>query len=306
MGVFLRGGSIENVLPIEYVLPLLCGFIYALAGIFSKRAFAEGAGVARTFVAYNWIQCFFFIPLLFFQDAPADWSQGYWAVLAGLCFFAGQLMTFAAIRAGDVSVQSPVMGTKMLFVAVFAALLGVEVIPASWWWGALFGTLGVILLSYGKVEQRKRVALAVVLALLGSASFALCDVLVAQHARAFSSKVFPVIMVGVTALLSLGIIPFFRESFQRIQPAARLWFVLGGLAFAVQCFLIYVTLSTFGNATAFNILYATRGVWSVVLVWLLGSWLGNRESSTVGTAGMVRRLLGAACMLVAIGLVFLA
>ena len=289
----------------QYILPLLCGFIYAIAGLFSKRAFAGGAGLTRTFVAYNWIQMLFFLPLLGFIDEAPDWSQWHWALLAGFCFFSGQLMTFAAIRVGDVSVQSPVMGTKMLFVAMFAALLGVEVIPSSWWWGALCGMIGVMLLSAGKVKDRRKLWLAIVLALIASASFAMCDVLVSAHARAFSSKVFPVIMIGTTAMLSLGMVPFFKGKFFEMPQSARLWFALGGLGFAVQCFLIYVTLSTYGNATAFNILYSSRGIWSVVLVWMLGAWFANRESQAAGTGAMVRRLVGAALMLVAIVLVLI-
>ena len=53
-----------------------------------------------------------------------------------------------------------------------------------------------------------------------------------------------------------------------------------------------------------NLLYSSRGVWSVLLVWQAGSLFGNTENE-IGRAGMIRRLAGAALMLVSIALVLL-
>ena len=291
--------------PLEYIAPLLAAFIYAIGALFSKTAFSGGVGVARTLVLYNWIMFLFFVPFAFFiAEAPA-WDQWLWPFLAGTLFFFGQLTTFAAIRLGDVSVQSPIMGSKMVFVAFFTVFLGAGVVPSSWWWGACLSMMGIFLLSWSKVEYRANTWLAILIALMSAASFALCDVLVAGHARDFSITAFPLIMLGVNALLSLVVIPFFKEGYRAIPRVVWPRFIAGGVTFAVQAVMIYLALSYYGKATAFNILYSSRGIWGVVLVWMLGHWFANTESKEAGGWIMLARLSGAALMLVAILLVLI-
>ena len=69
----------------------------------------------------------------------------------------------------------------------------------------------------------------------------------------------------------------------------------GGIAF---------TLGTWGNATAVNIVYSSRGLYSVLLVWLAGHWFSSTEGQ-VGRAVLVYRMIGAAAMVAAIGLVLI-
>jgi hypothetical protein len=59
----------------------------------------------------------------------------------------------------------------------------------------------------------------------------------------------------------------------------------------------------FGDATAVNIVYGTRGLWSVLLVWLAGRWLGSDEGSR-GATVLGGRLAGAALMTAAVVVVF--
>lgn len=289
--------------PLEYLSPLLCGFIYAVGTLLSKRAFSGGVGVARTLFLFNWIQFIFFLPFLIWVDETPNWDQWQWPLLAGMLFFFGQLTTFGAIRVGDVSVQSPVMGAKMVFVAAFAALLGAGNIPVTWWAGAFLSMIGVILLSMNKIEKRGNTWLAIFLALLSAASFGLCDVLVSQHARSFSIQVFPIAMMGVNAFLSFAVIPFFKGGYGAIERSVWKWFIAAGFVLSTQGTLLYLTLSYFGKATAVNILYSSRGIWSVALVWAFGAWIGNTESHEAGKGIMLRRLIGATLMLGAIFLV---
>jgi len=51
-----------------------------------------------------------------------------------------------------------------------------------------------------------------------------------------------------------------------------------------------------------NLLYSSRGIWSVALVWGAGSAFGNTEGEA-GRSVMLRRLAGAGLMLAAIALV---
>ena len=74
------------------------------------------------------------------------------------------------------------------------------------------------------------------------------------------------------------------------------------MVLATQAVLFVSSVAYFRNATAANVIYSSRGLWSVALVWLIGHWFGNRERQL---GGMILRwrLIGAAMMLIAIALV---
>jgi hypothetical protein len=57
-------------------------------------------------------------------------------------------------------------------------------------------------------------------------------------------------------------------------------------------------------AAAVNIVYNSRGIWSVLLVWFAGSWFGNVEREQ-GINVMLARLSGSAMLLIAIALTLL-
>jgi hypothetical protein len=58
---------------------------------------------------------------------------------------------------------------------------------------------------------------------------------------------------------------------------------------------------SFGSATTTNVIYNSRGIWSVLLVWSVGHWFANHEKAQGGRI-MGRRLAGSALLLAAIGL----
>jgi hypothetical protein len=69
--------------------------------------------------------------------------------------------------------------------------------------------------------------------------------------------------------------------------------------------LLFVTpIAIYGNATMANVLYSARGLWSVVAVWLVGHWFGNRERHLAGDA-LVWRTVGATLLLAAIVIVLM-
>ena len=70
----------------------------------------------------------------------------------------------------------------------------------------------------------------------------------------------------------------------------------------MQAGCIAVSIICFGQATLINILYASRGLWTVVLVWVVGHWFGNQERGH-GHRVMARRMIGAGLLLVAVLLV---
>ena len=57
-----------------------------------------------------------------------------------------------------------------------------------------------------------------------------------------------------------------------------------------------------GGAARANVIYSSRGLWSVVAVWAVGHWFGNREQH-LGASVLRWRLAGAVLMMAAIALV---
>lgn len=293
-----------SFLPIYYLAPLCSAVCYAIAAMLSKRASQEGFGLARTLFLYNWVTAILFLPLLAFAGEAPDWSAWHWPFLAGVLFFFGQVGTFAAIRVGDISVQSPVMGTKVVFVAAFTVLFGAGTVPVLWWYGAATTALGVYLLSGGNGKTRRKGVLpAIGLALFSAASFAMCDVVVQQHAKTFGAGYFAPVMMFVMAVLGCVVVPFFRGGMFDIPRTAWRWGLAAAVIFTVQAIILYLTLSHYGKATAVNIMYSSRGLWSIMFVWWLGHLLGLGERHEVSRRLMVRRFIGAALLMVAIGLV---
>lgn len=271
----------------------------------SKRALGHGFGVMRYVFLSNLMMLVTFLPMLFFVQNAPDWSRLGWPVLCGTGFFLGQVFTFLAIRWGDVSVQAPVMGTKVVFVATFSVLLQAGPVPLSWWIGALLTTVAIFLLSYTNVENRRGTMIALVLSLISSSCFGAVDVVLQREAAGFGSPhAYIVLMMATCALLSLGLIPFFRGRLSDMNAQAWKWGLLGTTIIAVQSLGIALAISLYGRATAVNILYSSRGLWSIVLVWAVGSWFASRESE-VGTKIMMRRLAGSLLLCVAIVLVLL-
>jgi hypothetical protein len=73
----------------------------------------------------------------------------------------------------------------------------------------------------------------------------------------------------------------------------------GAALLAVQALGLAFALTTYGEATRVNIAYNSRGLWSVMLIWVFGHWFRNTEREA-GTQTMLRRLAGASLLVTAI------
>jgi hypothetical protein len=71
---------------------------------------------------------------------------------------------------------------------------------------------------------------------------------------------------------------------------------------ALQSFAFVSGVAMYGDATAMNVVYSIRGVWSVAAVWLIGHWFANTEGQLGGNV-FRWRLASAALMTSAIVLV---
>ncbi|WP_269538887.1 DMT family transporter [Cerasicoccus fimbriatus] len=291
-------------MPIHYILPAIAAALYALSSLFSKRALQEGAGTLRLSFMTNVAFFLAFAPMALLADGQPDWSQVHWPILAGTGFFIGHVLTFAAIKLGDVSVQAPMMGTKVVFVAAFSVIIGAGHVPLHWWIGAGLTAVAIFLLGFSDWSNRRAVWRTAVMALAASAVFGLTDAMVMKHAGAFGPGWFLATVNGVMLLESLLLIPFFEGGLRGIPKPAWKWLIGGSTLMAIQAVCIGTSIAFWGDATAVNIIYASRGLWGIVLVWLVGSWFGNREREAGGKV-MGRRMAGAMMLVAAIILVLI-
>jgi len=281
------------------LLPFTASLLYVFGALFLKDASVCGVGVWRTTLITNLIFGVVFATLWGLGGRlpePAAWVQP--AAAAGL-FLAGQILALVALQRGDVSVATPVMGIKVVLVALFVTWILGERVPGSVWIAAALSSAGIVLLSRGGGGARAGgTAAALVFGALAAAAFALFDVLVQKWAPAWGAGRFLPILMGFVALYSLPLLFVGKP----VPPGAWRPLLLGGLLVAVQGLLLISALALYSRATTINVVYSARGLWSVTVVWLVGPWFGNRERDQ-GARVLRARLAGAALLLAAIVIV---
>ena len=288
--------------PAHLFFPLASSVGYVFAVLLLKRSAYWGVGVWRTTFISNMGMGLVFSSLL---ALGGEWpaSSMWWQPLVGASLFlSGQVFTFLALHYGDVSVATPVMGLKIVLVALGSVLMLPDPVPLKWWIAAGLSSLAIVLLSRGEARPKHAVGRTVIMAALAAASFATSDVLVQKWTPAWGAGRFLPAMFGAVAVLSFGLVPFFSASLREVPRVAWRWLVAGSVLLAMQAASMAYTLGVFGDATAVNIVYAARGLWSVVAVWLVGHWFANEEQR-LAPAVLRSRLIGAGLMLAAISLV---
>jgi uncharacterized membrane protein len=308
------------VSPVASLLPLGAAFGYALGALAIQRALGLGASVAVVNLVCNLVMGLLFQALWLLPGAafPLHWVLC--PVLCGGLFFLGQIMTFRAIKAGDASVSTPILGTKVLFVALFAVLLTGIPLPVSWWWACLMASTGIALISYGGHGSGSGLGKAILWSLGAAAVFALTDVLVQTGVPKVGYARFAPIMFGAMSLLSFSFLPealksgIFagakKPSVERDHHHSgfRPWLLGGSILLSVQALALYSAIGMYGSATMTNILYGSRCLWSVILLWLftvlmIRSGHPDHERATHVHRAMARRLTGAVLLVLAMALV---
>ena len=154
----------------------LCGWCNSR----KKKALELGCGQVRTVILSNLILSACFIPHLFISSGwPTLHELGMGAVL-GSIFLLAQALLFRALRAGDASMVSPLMGVKSILVAFFLVLLGFshEPIASSTWVAAGLTAVAVALIGWPARNSGRTSAKGIILAIASAASFSLLDSMV--------------------------------------------------------------------------------------------------------------------------------
>ena len=290
----------ENFTPLS--LALVAGAFYGLSALFSKRALETGAGTFRSLVWSNWAITLAFVPFPFLADRSIEAEALLPGMLLGVIFFFAQMACFLALRRGDASVVTSVIGSKSLFVAFFLVLLGFrESLPGKIWIAALLAAVAVALLSWPSQSHRPALS-SVALATFTAASFGLTDALVPHFVKSTHPLNLLFVMVATVGILSVPVIPFCRGRFMGWRRSADKWLLWGSLLVAGQAILMSIAIGFYNIPTEANIVYASRGLWSILFAVWIGSRIGVSEASAPKPV-IVRRVLGAGLLIAGICLV---
>ena len=283
------------------ILPFFCALVYAIGALLLKRSMESGHSARSAMVASNLAIAVFSLPLLVWaKPPPVGLSIWVWlaAPACSVLFFLGQIGTFRALSGGDVSVATPILGTKVVITALFGALFLPGGVGTDLWVGAFLCTAGVTLVGLQPGVRTGKALRAVGWGLLAAAVFSLTDVIVARAAKEIGFCLFgPCMMVGMAAM-SVWVIPL-RDWGSLFQAKTRGWAVGGAALIGLQGTFLYASIALSGDPVGTNIVYAIRGLWSVLLVAWVGKWLGNREAGLPASV-LVLRGVGALLLMGAI------
>ena len=285
------------------VYPLIAAFFYAFGALVLKRSSDLGVGLWRTTFVANLIVAALF-SLLWLLGGPEVERDLLWqpGVIA-LCLFVGQLSQFLALEKGDVSVAVPVFGLKVVIVAFLTPILAKEAVSAKLWAAALLSVTGITFLNRTEAGQKHRGLMVTFIAGgVGAVCFAAFDVLVQMWGPSWGAGRLLPCVFWINAILSFGLIFRFSAPLSQVPRQAWKWLTGGSVLLGTQSIIFVSTLAVYGKATSANIVYASRGLLSVVLVWVIGHWFANQEQH-LGAKVLRWRMFGAAMMLGAIILV---
>src|ERR1700744_3684317 len=128
------------------LFPFLGSLLYVVAVLFLKRAQQLGGGALRTTFIANVAIALVFAALLPFGGTPQPASLLWQPALVAGLFVAGQVFTIFALSMGDVSVATPVLGAKTIFVAWFTTLLLATRLPWQLWCAAGLSFTAIVLI----------------------------------------------------------------------------------------------------------------------------------------------------------------
>lgn len=290
-------------LALGLLLAGMAAFGYTIASFFLKSALGRGANAAQVNLCANLGIALVVQPLWWHDDPSVANAPLLLPFITCLTFFAGQVFTFAALAKGDVSVATPLLGTKIILVTALNALIFSLPIPAKWWVAAIAASVATAVIAGGVPRSKVRAtALTAALSLTAAAFFSLTDVLVQHWAGRHDPLAFlPVMFGGVGLIAVLFYAVTDRSAF--VFSKKTLWpLSVGSVLLGIQCALVFLALSWSRDATAVNVVYSLRTLMSVLLAWAFGRWFGLGEA-TVGARVMWQRTLGAVLLFGAILLI---
>lgn len=272
------------------LLAAAAGFVNAVGSLFGRRAALSSVPVPVMVFALNLGLAAAYLPWWWSASARLLPDPWWLAPVVGLSLLAGNIAAMAAMSEGAVSLAVPVLSSKVVLVALGAALLGTPVRMTTWI-GVGLVYAGIFTLHAG--PRHPGHSRTILLALAAALFYAVFDLLVKGYGSRLGQA-------GLLPAASAWCLIAFLPALAVIRPPAA---GRGALALCaglngVQTAALTGAIIMAGDATVPNVLYGCRGIWSVLLVLLLGTWLGLGENHD--RRQLVRRLAGAALIAAAI------
>jgi drug/metabolite transporter (DMT)-like permease len=285
------------------LLPLIASFVFVASLIGVKRvakpsAAKTGVGPVTVLFFSNLAMALAFTFFWPIGGTPGEWTLLWQPLALAVFFILGLLFTFAAVRRGDLSVATPVFGIKIVIVAVLVSTIGSQELSVSIWLAAFMAASGIALIQWTGRHEPKNVLLTIVLAILASTFYAHFDVLTQGWAPEWGSGRILAITFWFVGLLSLPMIPWVEWS-QLRDPEIRFWLSVTAILTMLQAFLMVLALAYFGDAPRINIIFALRGMWALVLAWILRRKVGSSEAM-LPRGAFRTRFIGAALLTLAV------
>ena len=279
-------------------LPLTSSVLVVMGLLCIQRAQKAGVSTWTTLILVCWSSACVFPALTLLGGEMQPAAMLWQPAIIGLLFLAGQLFTFFAVARGDVSVAAPVLGVKVLIVPAASSIVVGEAVAPRVWIAAAIAVLGVgFVQARDATVERSLILASVGYALLAACSMTLFDLLIQRWAPAWGAGYFLPIAFAFTAVFSLVFLPLADRPADLNGKGVTPFLAWGGLLMAIQAIGMTVTLGLFGDATRVNIVYSLRGLWGVVLTWLLARSTGTAVASN---RTMALRLIGAGLIGVAV------
>lgn len=274
------GPMVGEVLQSYLLLPLVSALLYAAAALCLKLALARGATSWAVLFYSNMVLAVFFAALLFGGTSGWHFDAIPLAIAAGFLFFLGQVGTFRSLQSGDVSIATPALAAKVVFVALLSLLLPGARRDPDLWLAVVLTMGGMILLHRGPRHAASRPWPTLAWALCAAMSFAAADILVQTGAPRTGFTLFMPIMFGCVALLSLPLLwpHVLRPARRKPAPGANRWMAAGVILIGLQAIGMATAIGIFGDATGVNVVYGSRGLWSLLLLVLFARQLGIADA----------------------------
>ncbi|MFP6762299.1 MAG: hypothetical protein VB858_01735 [Planctomycetaceae bacterium] len=274
-------------------MPFCSRMLVVFGLLYLKQAQQRGMSMWTAMIAVSW-SCAVVFPVLGVTFGGTMHPELLWqpAIMGGL-FLVGQLFTFLAVEKGDVSIAAPVLGIKVLILPATAPLFVNETASPGIWLAATIAVVGIgFVQARDESVAREKILVSVGFALLAAVSMTIFDLLIQRWARDWGAGYFLPAGFACAAVMSLGFLKRGdRLSELRARNALRP-LVIGSILMALQAIGMTLTIGRYGDATRVNIVYSLRGLWGVLLTWLLTRKMIESESPT-GHRTMAMRLVGA-------------
>ena len=247
------------------------------------------------------------VPLVWYlmpEDMPA-WASYQWSLFGTTGFYLlGQVFLFMALTRTEASRVSPLLGLKIIMLAVISAVILHQPVVPTKWVAVGFATLAALLLSNSGVRMGLS---SIVLVLCACLTFSISDLnikVLVDHFRHMGVIRGALFATGLTYLLcgSAGLV-FLAFRHKRVDRQTWVYSLPFALSWLIAIFCLFCCFALIGVVFG-NILQSTRGLVSIGLGYLI-AYLGFERLEPKITRGVfIRRVIAGILMTGAVALFF--